>query len=97
MKPGPAKGSKKTAQHKAKIGKAVEGKNNSQYKDGRRSYRKIAGATNNDGNVVHHKDGDRLNNKASNLEKLKGKKPGTNTTSEHEKITKRGAGRKKNS
>jgi hypothetical protein len=94
-KPGPKVGSSKSAAHKNKIAKAVTGKKNSAYKDGRRSYRRIAGASNNDSNVVHHLDGDRSNNSKSNLRKLKGTKPGTNTTSTHEKITKRGQGRKK--
>lgn len=94
-KPGPKKGSKKSTSHKIKIAKAVIGKNNGAYKDGRRSYRRIASASNNDGNVVHHKDGNRLNNTKSNLQKLKGSKAGTNTTTHHEKITNRGQGRKK--
>jgi hypothetical protein len=94
-KPGPAKGSKKSSAHKNKIAKAVTGKSNGAYKDGRRSYRRIAGASNTDANIVHHLDGDRSNNTKSNLKKLKGTKPGTNTTSTHEKITKRGQGRKK--
>lgn len=101
--PGPARGSKKSSAHKKKIGKALIGKKNGAYKDGRRSYRRIAGATPNDGNVVMHKDGKAptepgANNK-SNLKKSKGKKPGTNSTSEHERskitIKERGAGRKK--
>ena len=94
MKPGPKKGSRQSASHKKKISRSVTGKSNSQYKDGRRSYRRIAGAGNNDGTVIHHKDGNRNNNKKSNLVRLKGRKPGTNTTSKHEKITKRGQGRK---
>lgn len=93
--PGPKKGSTKTAAHKAKIAKAGIGKKNSQYKDGRRSYRTVAGATAGDGTVVHHKDGTRTNHSKSNLVKLKGKKPGAKTTSAHEKMTDRGAGRKK--
>lgn len=85
--PGPKKGSTKTAAHKAKIAKAGIGTKNSQYKDGRRSYRRIAGATKGDGTVVHHKDGTRTNHSKSNLTKLKGKKPGAKTTSAHEKLT----------
>jgi hypothetical protein len=92
-RPGPKKGSRKSAQHKKKLAKAVEGKKNGRFVNGRRSYRGIAGAKS--GEVVHHKDGDRNNNSPSNLVKLKGKKSGTNTTSRHEKITKRGQGRKK--
>ena len=91
-KPGPAKGSRKSSAHKKKIGKSLIGKKNPKYKDGRRSYRRIAGAKS--GDVVDHKDGNRLNNKRSNLRVLKGKKPGTNTTTSHEKKTKRGQGRK---
>ena len=93
-KPGPKKGSSISSSHKKKISNSVTGKKNSQYKDGRRSYRRIAGAKTNDGNVVDHKDGNRHNNKPSNLRLLKGKKPGTNTTTTHELKTKRGQGRK---
>lgn len=82
-KPGPKKGSTKSASHKRKLAKAVQGNKNGRYKDGRRSYRRIAGAKS--GEVVHHKDGNRSNNKPSNLVRLKGKKAGTNTTTEHEK------------
>lgn len=92
--PGPKIGSSKSAAHKAKLSKAGIGKKNSQYKDGRRSYRTKAGAKNNDGNIVHHADGNRLNNAKSNLVKLKAKKPGAKTSSTHEKITPRGQGRK---
>lgn len=99
MKSGPKKGSKKSASHKAKIGKSLLGKKNGAYKDGRRSYRRIAGASNLDGNVVMHLDGNRSNNAKSNLKKSKGKKAGTTSTSEHERskmtIKERGAGRKK--
>ena len=94
MKPGPKKGSSISAKHKRKISKSVTGKKNSQFKDGRRSYRRIAGASPNDGTVVHHKSGNRNQNSKSNLVRLKGKKPGTNTTSHHERITNRGQGRK---
>jgi hypothetical protein len=93
-KPGPRPGSRKTSAHKRKIAKAVTGKKNPRYKDGRRSYRKKAGAKTNDGTVVHHKDGDRSNNSSSNLSRLKAKKPGARTTSYHERVTKRGQGRK---
>ena len=92
-KPGPKKGSTKSASHKRKLAKAVEGKKNGRFKDGRRSYRRIAGAKS--GDVVDHKDGNRNNNSRSNLRVLKGKKAGTTTTSAHEKKTKRGQGRPK--
>lgn len=98
-KPGPRKGSKKSSAHKRKIAKSVQGSSNGRYKDGRRSYRRIAGAAS--GDVVMHLDGDRSNNKRSNLKISKGKKPGATSTSEHEKskmtIKERGAGRKKGS
>jgi len=95
MKRGPKKGSKKSSAHKKKLAKAVTGKKNGRFKDGRRSYRRIAGAKS--GDVVHHKNGNRNDNRPSNLVKLKGKKRGTNTTTKHEKLTKRGQGRKKGS
>lgn len=91
-KPGPKKGSKKSASHKRKLAKAVEGKKNGRYKDGRRSYRRIAGAKS--GEVVDHIDGNRSNNHPSNLRRLKAKKKGATTTSAHERKTKRGQGRK---
>lgn len=94
-KGGPPKGYKQSASHKRKKSKAATGKKNPQYKDGRRSYRRIAGAK--EGEVTHHKDGDRTNNKKSNLINLKAKKKGAKTTSKHEKLTKRGQGRKKGS
>jgi hypothetical protein len=96
-KPGPKKGSKQSAAHTKKISKALEGKKNPSYKDGRRSYRRIAGATNNDGNVIMHLDGNRKNNSKSNLKISKGKKPGANSTSEHEQspMTKKERGRLK--
>ena len=98
-KPGPKKGSKKSAAHKRKIASSVTGDKNGRFKDGRRSYRRIAGAKS--GDVVMHKDGNRNNNKRSNLQISKGKKPGANSTSEHERsqrtIRERGAGRKKGS
>lgn len=93
-KPGPKKGSSISSSHKKKISKAVTGKKNSAYIDGRRSYRRIAGATTNNGEVVHHKNGNRKDNRRSNLVRLKGKKAGTNTTTKHEKLTDRNQGRK---
>ena len=95
MKPGPAKGTKKSAAHKKKISQSTSGKKNPRYIDGRRSYRTIAGAAS--GEVVHHKNGNRKSNHKSNLVILKGKKKGAKTTSVHEKITNRGQGRKSGS
>ena len=92
-KGGPPKGKKQSASHKAKRAKAVTGRKNGAYKDGRRSYRRKAGAKK--GEVVHHKNGNRKDNRPSNLQKLKGKKAGAKTTSKHERVTKRGQGRKK--
>ena len=91
-KPGPKPGSKKTAAHKLKLAKAVEGKKNGRYKTGRRSYRRIAGAKS--GEVVDHIDGNRDNNSPDNLRRLKAKKAGATTTSAHEKKTDRNQGRK---
>lgn len=96
-KGGAPKGVKKSAEHKAKISKAQEGKKNSNWSHGgREDYRKKAGAKKGDGHIVHHLDGNHSNQKKSNLQKLKGKKPGIKTTSYHEKITKRLQGRKPN-
>ena len=89
---GAPKGKPKSAEHKAKISKAQDGKDNSNYKDGRRSYRKIAGAK--DNQITHHIDGDRSNNKKSNLKNLSGRKGRNKTNSAHERLTDRGAGRK---
>lgn len=71
---------KHSEETKKKIAKSMEGKNNPQWKDGRRAYRRIAGAKKGEG--VDHKDGDSTNNAPSNLKryKLKGKE-----RSEHEK------------
>ncbi len=100
-KPGPKIGSSKSAAHKAKLSKAGIGKKNSQYKDGRRSYRTKAGAK--PGDVVMHVNGKSPKepgaNVKSNLKISKGKKVGAKTTSEHEKskvtIKERKAGRKR--
>lgn len=87
MKPGPRKGYKQKPSHVKAKAKAQTGEGNGMYKDGRRSYRRIAGATENDGSVVSHKDHDRTNNKKSNLERLTDgkKKPGRNSTPKHER------------
>ena len=69
-----------------KIAKALMGSKNPAYKDGRRSYRRIAGAKK--GTHVHHKDGDSKNNSPSNLEKFPEKGPGR---ADHEKSHNRAA------
>jgi len=66
-------GRKQTPATKKKIAKAMEGKSNPAYKDGRRSYRRIAGAKK--GEHVDHRDGDSKNNSPSNLKKFKEKGP----------------------
>ena len=89
-------GHKVSAATKKKIAKGVTGKNNGQFKDGRRSYRRIAGAKTNDGSLIHHKNGDSSDNRKSNLKKIPKSK-----RSEHEKIHhrennfKKSGGRKK--
>jgi hypothetical protein len=69
---------KQTAATKRKIAKAMEGKDNPAFKDGRRSYREKVKAP--AGSIVHHKDGDSTNNAKSNLEIIPKSK-----RSEHEK------------
>ena len=83
----PKPGYTQSPEHKKKRLEQIEGDGNGSYKDGRRSYRRKAGAKNNDGTVVHHKNGDRTNNCASNLERLTDgdRTPGRRTTSAHEK------------
>lgn len=85
----PQQGYKQSSEHKKKRAKALEGENNGAWKDGRRSYRRIAKAK--DGEIVHHKDGNRKNNDRSNLEKLSDgkKKKGRRTTPKHEQLEKR--------
>ncbi len=89
-------GHKVSAATKKKIAKGVTGKNNGQFKDGRRSYRRIAGAKT--GEHVHHIDNNSKNNKPSNLQKFKESGP---SRAKHEKHHKRaentkssGSGRK---
>jgi len=91
MKPGPRKGYKQSSSHVKAKSTAQTGEGNGMYKDGRRSYRRIAGAEDNDGKVVSHVNHDRSDNRKSNLKVLndppkKGtKKAGRTTTSQHEK------------
>ena len=77
-------GRTQTKTTKAKIAKAMSGPKNPAYRDGRRSYRKKAGAKNKDGSIIHHRDGDSTNNVKSNLVKIPKSK-----RSEHEKHHKR--------
>tara|TARA_Y100000310_G_C20605978_1_gene775504 strand:+ start:1077 stop:1385 length:309 start_codon:yes stop_codon:yes gene_type:complete len=81
---------------KRKIAKAMTGKNNPAWKDGRRAYRRIVGAKPGEG--VHHKDGDSKNNSKNNLKrfKLKGKgRSAHEKTHERGKNFRSGGGRKK--
>ena len=73
---------KHSAATKKKISKSLMGKENPAYKDGRRSYQRIAGVKPNTGKMVHHKDNKSTNNKKSNLQVLKSKGP---ERSKHEK------------
>ena len=81
---------KQTEATKRKIAKAMTGDGNSQWKDGRRSYRNKAGAKTNDKSIIHHKDGNRHNNAKSNLEKVPESKRGA-----HDAAHNRGANFKK--
>lgn len=81
-KVGAKPGVKKSAKHKAAISKAQEGKDNSNWKHGKRiEYRLKVGLKPNDGKIVQHKNGKRhglVNNKKSNLQVINDKpKPGT--------------------
>jgi len=66
-------GHPQSAATKKKISKAMTGKKNPAWKDGRRAYRRISKAKSGEG--VHHINNDSKDNRASNLEtyKLKGK------------------------
>lgn len=87
----PMPGYKQSPEHKKKRLSQIEDDGNGRYKDGRRSYRRKAGAKPNDGTIVHHKNGDRSNNSHKNLERLSDgkKKPGRRTTPRHEQMTDR--------
>ena len=79
-----------------KIAAAMKGKKNPAYKDGRRSYRRLAGAKTNDKSIIHHKDGNRKNNKKSNLVKVPASKRGAHDKAHHrEKNFKKRGGTKK--
>lgn len=73
-----------TTATRKKIAKAMTGRGNSQYRDGRRSYRRIVDAK--PGQGVDHKNNDSKDNRPSNLKiyNLKGK-----SRAEHEKKHKR--------
>jgi len=69
-------GRPQTPATRKKIANAMQGAKNPSYKDGRRSYRKKAGAKPNDKSIIHHKDGNRKNNAKSNLQKIPASKRG---------------------
>jgi len=77
-------GRPQTKSTRDKISDAMKGKQNPAWKDGRRAYRRIAGAKDNDGTLIHHKDGDSKNNSRSNLQKIP-----ESQRSKHEKIHQR--------
>lgn len=91
----PKAGYRQSESHKRKRAKAIEGRKNPSWKGGRsRDYAyRVAGSKTNDGNLVHHVNGDPTDNRKENLRLLKGKKAGAKTSSEHEKVTDRGQGR----
>lgn len=91
----PKPGYTQSEAHKRKRAEKVKGEANGSWKGGRsRDYAyRIAGSKTNDGNLVHHENGDPTDNRKENLKLLKGKGPGAKTSSRHEKITDRGQGR----
>lgn len=91
----PRPGYTQSEAHKRKRAEKVKGKSNGSWKGGRsRDYAyRVAGSKTNDGNLVHHINGDPTDNRKENLKLLRGKKPGAKTSSHHEKITDRGQGR----
>lgn len=70
---------KQTEETKRKISKKMTGPGNSQYKDGRRSYREKVNAPKE--SIVHHIDGSSKNNAKSNLKIIP-----KSERSKHEKI-----------
>jgi hypothetical protein len=96
-KVGAKPGIKKSAKHKAAISKSQHGKNNSNWKHGKRiEYRLRVGLKPNDGKIVQHKNGKRhglANNKKSNLQVINDKpksgtkKAGRNNTPLHGRLT----------
>jgi hypothetical protein len=92
---GPKKGYKQSPSHKKKKARATTGPKNGLYKDGRASYRRVAGAKKGDGKVVHHVNENRNDNRPSNLRVINDppksgtSRRGRTTTSRHESITKR--------
>lgn len=70
------------------------GNKNPMYKDGRRSYRRVTGAKK--GQIVHHKDGNRTNNKRSNLQVISKKDRGKHEKAHNRQNNfKKSGGRKK--
>ena len=96
-KVGAKPGIKKSAKHKAAISKSQHGKNNSNWKHGKRiEYRLKVELKPNDGKLVQHKNGKRhglANNKKSNLQVINDKpksgtkKAGRNNTPLHGRLT----------
>jgi hypothetical protein len=97
MKPGPRKGYKQSPSHVKRKAKAQTGKGNGQWKGGvhPQTYRRIAKAK--PGEIVHHVNGNRKDNRQSNLKVLRDapktriSKVGRKTTPKHEKISRRAA------
>jgi len=88
---------KQTTATKKKIAKAMEGKDNPAFKDGRRSYRRVADAK--PGQGVDHKNGDSKDNRPSNLKTYPLKGPGRAAHEKkhlrHKNFSQSGKGRKK--
>ena len=75
-------GRKQSQETRKKIAKAQKGSNNSNYVNGRRSYREKVGAK--PGQLVHHVDHNRNNNSRSNLMIISKRNKG-----KHDKLHKR--------